>query len=194
MNQDAPARLRLFEPIAPTQAGTAGSVAEALANVTPGRPVVIEAVSGGSRIQAHKRDAEVRLFDATLADVTDQHPAIVDAVRTIDADTLIVDGTVRTDAASGEVNAVFSDALLIDGAPLLGRPLSDRIDLLGEVAPTKLMVQRTLTPFPAVAEAFAAHVREQGGCEVVVRDLDAPYTPGTPYIPDEGAAAWVVAL
>ena len=113
-------------------------------------------------------------------------------MRRIDAETLIVDGEALAldasgrprlfqDTASGAAGGLvpfFFDVLLIDGEPLLDLPLVDRIDRLGEVAPVELMVQRTITPFPQVAEAFTEHVLAQGQEGVVVKSLDAPYEAG----------------
>jgi DNA ligase-1 len=184
--------VRVFTPVQPMLAASAPSVAEALDKAGPGRPVAIEAKLDGIRIQAHKRGDEVRLYTRSLDEVTDRLPEVVEAVRRIDAETLIVDGEALAldasgrprlfqDTASGAAGGLvpfFFDVLLIDDEPLLDLPLVDRIDRLGEVAPVELMVQRTITPFPQVAEAFTEHVLAQGQEGVVVKSLDAPYEAG----------------
>ena len=162
----------IFTPVEPTPAVRVGSVAEALGLVGPGRPVALEAHLDGVPFQAHRSGDEVRIWLAALTEVTDELGEVVDAVRAIEADPLIVEG-VATGEAGSRV-PFFVDALLVDGTSLVGLPLVERIALLGECTPVQSMVQRTTTAFPAVAEAFAAHVREQGGTGVEVRDVAAP--------------------
>lgn len=189
----------VFTPVQPMLAASAPSVADAMGAAPHGRAVAVEAKLDGIRIQAHKRGDEVRLYTRSLDEVTNRFPSIVDAVRSIEADTLIVDGEAlaldesgrprlfqdTASGAAGELVPFFFDALLIDGEPLIDLPLIQRIERLGEVAPVKHMVQRTTTPFPAVAEAFAAHVLAQGHEGVVVKDLAAPYEAG------RRGSAWV---
>ena len=191
--------VRVFTPVQPMLAASAPSVAEALGKMDPGRPVALEAKLDGIRIQAHKRGEEVRLYTRSLDEVTARLPGVVEAVRAIEAETLIVDGEALAldedgrprlfqDSASGAAGPLlpfFFDALLIDEEPLIDLPLAERIERLGECAPVTSMVQRTITPFPAVAEAFATHVLDQGHEGVVVKDLSAPYAAG------RRGAAWL---
>ncbi len=192
-------QVTVFTPVLPMLAASAPSVAEALDKAAPGRPAAIEAKLDGIRIQAHKAGDEVRLYTRSLDDVTARLPEVVDAVRTIDADTLIADGEALAldadgrprlfqDTASGAAGGLtpyFFDALLLDGEPLLDLPLAERARRLAEVVPVRHMVQRTVTDQPAVAEAFATHVLAQGHEGVVVKDVDAPYEAG------RRGSAWV---
>ncbi len=195
----AASTVQVFTPVLPMLAASAPSVAEALGKAAPGRPVAIEAKLDGIRIQAHKRGDEVRLYTRSLDEVTERFPTVVEAVRAVDAETLIVDGEALAldgegrprlfqDTASGAAGALvpfFFDALLIDDEPLIDLPLAERVERLGERAPVASMVQRTVTNSPAVAEAFTQHVLEQGQEGVVVKDLAAPYDAG------RRGSAWV---
>ena len=56
-------------------------------------------------------------------------------------------------------------------------PGSSARPALAERVPVAQMNQATITDQPAIAEAFAAHVRAQGHPAVVVKALDSPYDP-----------------
>ncbi|MFP5416816.1 MAG: ATP-dependent DNA ligase [Actinomycetes bacterium] len=187
--------LTVFTPVLPMLAASAGSVAEALAK-TPGREVAIEAKLDGIRIQAHRHGDRVRLYTRSLDDVTERLPEVVEAVRRIDAATLVVDGEVLTIDAHGrprpfqetaartasvagaKVTPFFFDALLLDAEELLDRPLAERAAALAARVPAAHLVQRVVTADPAAAESFAAQVLAQGHEGVVVKDQDAPYDAG----------------
>ncbi|MBK8464090.1 MAG: hypothetical protein IPL36_14070 [Nigerium sp.] len=162
----------LFTPAPLMRAASAPTVRDAMSLVAPGRRVSIAVRPDGVRFQAHKRADEVRVFDAAGADVTDALPAVTEAMRSADADALVVDGfAVGPDAVPS-----FTDALLIDSL-VATRPLSERAAALAERVPVAQMNQATITDQPAIAEAFAAHVRAQGHPAVVVKALDSPYDP-----------------
>lgn len=164
--------MTLFTPTPMMRAEPAPSVRAAMGRVAPGRGVSIGVRPDGVRFQAHKRADEVRVFDATGVEVTDALPAVVEAVRTAHADTLVVDGfAVGPDAAPA-----FTDALVIDVLVAI-QPLSERTAALAERVPVAHMNQATVTDQPVIAEAFAAHVRAQGHPAVVVRALDSRYDP-----------------
>lgn len=164
--------LTLFTPVPFMVAAPAPSVREAIDRVAPDGPASIEARPAGVRFQAHKRGDEVRVF-AESGEVTDAMAAVVAAVQGADAEALIVEGV----AVGPDAAPFFTDALLID-APLLTRPLTERTSALAERMPVKQMNQATITGQPAIADAFAAHVREQGHPAVIVKALDSHYEPG----------------
>ncbi|MFT3876143.1 MAG: hypothetical protein QM708_06960 [Propioniciclava sp.] len=166
--------ITLFTPVPPMRAASVSSVREAMEQVAPGRPVSIEVLPDGVRIQAHKRGDEVRVFDASGTDVTDAMPAVVSAITSADAEALVVEGF----AVGENATPAFTDALLLD-APLLTRPLSERTSALAELMPVAQMNQATITDQPVIADAFASHVRAQGHPAVVVKSLDSRYQPGT---------------
>ena len=84
-------RLELFRPVQPMLAQTAADVAEALGRVgTAG----VEWKLDGARIQVHRDGDEVRAYTRSLADVTDRVPEVVEAVRRLPLDSIVLDGEV----------------------------------------------------------------------------------------------------
>ena len=152
----------------------AASVAEAMA-VARGRAVLVEALVAGTPVQAH-RDGEQ---DTLFGDVPDPD-AVVAAVRSIEA------GSVVVDAVAGADGVRFTDLLLLDGTPWVHRAASERFAELGEVSPVAHLVERTLAEVPAWAQAFADHARARGLAGVGVRLADAPRCVG------DAGAAWQV--
>ena len=144
-------------------AGTAASVAHAMARAA-GRPVLVEALLDGAAVQVHRDGERITIS----GDVPDPE-AVTDAVRSIEAASVVVDAVV--DAAGVR----FTDLLLLDGESWVARPTRERLTVLAERTPVAFMVERTLVEEPAWAEAFAAHVRERGLPGVVVRLADAAY-------------------
>ncbi|MFX8597237.1 DNA ligase, partial [Acinetobacter baumannii] len=71
-------------------AATAASVAEAVAEAEGA--VSVEYKLDGARIQVHRRGDDVHVYTRSLADVTHRVPELVEVVRALDADRLILDG------------------------------------------------------------------------------------------------------
>ena len=105
----------------------------------------------GARIQAHKQDATVRLYTRGMNEVTAAVPEIVELVRRLPAQTVILDGeAIAVDAAgrphpfqitmrrfgrrlevealrtSLPIRAYFFDCLRLDEASLADRPTRER--------------------------------------------------------------------
>lgn len=92
--------VQLFQPVQPMLAQPAEDVNEALVQLHS--DVSLEWKLDGARIQAHKRGNDVRVFSRNLRDVTAAVPEVVDAMRSLAAGELIVDGEVialRTDGS-----------------------------------------------------------------------------------------------
>jgi DNA ligase-1 len=89
---DSLARFQLepFKPASPMLAQTAADVAEALRELRG--EAAFEWKMDGARIQVHKVSDEVRIYTRSLNEVTGAVPEIVEAVRTLGAHTLILDG------------------------------------------------------------------------------------------------------
>lgn len=139
----------------------AASVAEAMARAD-GRPVLVEALVDGTPVQTHRDGDEVTLF----GEVADPD-AVVAAVRTLEAETVVVD------AVAGAGGVRFTDLLFLDGTPWVRRPAGERLAQLAEVAPVAHMVERMVAEVPEWAEAFVEHVRARGVRGVSVRLADA---------------------
>jgi DNA ligase-1 len=129
-------------------------------------------------------------------------PEVVEAVRTLAARELILDGEVIARRPDGvphpfqitmqrfgrklNVDALratlpltpfFFDALHVDGAPLIDEPQSRRFDLLKTVAPD-LVVPHVVGATPADADAFLQEALDAGHEGVMAKALDAPYAAG----------------
>ena len=81
--------IQLFRPIKPMLAQTAESVSEALEHLAT---AAFEFKLDGARVQAHKRGEDVRIFTRRLNDVTDAVPEIVEMLRALSAEEIILDG------------------------------------------------------------------------------------------------------
>ena len=81
--------IQLFRPIKPMLAQAAESVSEALERL---ETAAFEFKLDGARVQAHKRQEVVRIFTRRLNDVTNAVPEIVEMVRALPAEEMILDG------------------------------------------------------------------------------------------------------
>ncbi len=188
-------RLQVLRPVLPMLAGSASDVADALAQTGPAS---VEWKLDGARIQVHRSGDEVRIFTRNLNDITARLPHVVDLVRTMPVDDVVLDGeaigvsedarphrfqdTMRrfsADTLPSEraLRAWFFDVLRVDGTDLLDVPLRDRLDVLERVA------EGNRIPAVATADAaLAAGVLEEalaaGHEGVMVKSLAAPYDAG----------------
>ncbi|MBD3942470.1 ATP-dependent DNA ligase [Microbacterium sp. NEAU-LLC] len=192
--------LRVGRPVMPMLASTAGSIADALDGLAAGGDRVaasIEYKLDGARIQVHRDGDEVHVYTRSLAEITHRVPEIVDAVRELPAERVILDGETLTLDEDGaprpfqdtmarfgsetEAAAVlrpwFFDILHLDGDDLIDAPLSTRLDALARVAGEARM-PGIITDDPAVAEEFSREALAAGHEGVMVKTLDAPYAAG----------------
>jgi DNA ligase-1 len=192
--------LQVGRPLRPMLAASASSVASALERL----PVAAaEWKIDGIRIQVHRRGGEVSVFTRTLDDITARVPEVTDAVRALDAHSLVLDGEVVAlrgggrpqpfQVTAGRVGSqldvdrqraevpltpFFFDLLHLDGRDLIDAPASERNALMATVVPAELLVPRTVTGDVAAMEAFFSDAVARGHEGVVVKSLDAPYTAG----------------
>ncbi|MGH9008687.1 MAG: hypothetical protein ACRDYF_02440, partial [Acidimicrobiia bacterium] len=81
--------LEVLRPIGPMLASTAPDVAAAIKDL--GRASV-EWKLDGVRLQVHKRGDEVRIFTRNLNDITDRMPEVVEVIRGLPVDQVVLDG------------------------------------------------------------------------------------------------------
>lgn len=192
--------LEVLRPVRPMLAGSAPEVAAAM---LPGTEAIIERKIDGIRIQAHKLGAEVRLFTRSLEEITDRLPEVVELVRGLPGDRLVLDGetvAVRPDGrpepfqitgsrtassadpatlrATTPLATSFFDLLHIDGDDLLDRPLSERLGQLDALLPGSARMVRISTADPAVATDFFAAQVAAGHEGVLVKDPTSAYAAG----------------
>lgn len=192
--------LEVGRPLRPMLAGSAPDVAAAM---TAGTPMLLERKIDGIRLQAHKDGDEVRLFTRSLDEITERLPEVVELVRALPAERLVLDGetvAVRPDGrpepfqvtgsrtassadpatlrASTPLATSFFDLLHIDGEDLLDQPLIQRIERLDALVPPTARIERIHTGSPTTAiEFFAAQV-SAGHEGVIVKDPTSAYAAG----------------
>jgi DNA ligase-1 len=199
--------LQPFRPIQPMLADSAGDVDDALAVLGEAS---LEYKLDGARIQVHKVDDEVRVYSRTLRDVTPAVPEVAAAVRAMPARSLVLDGEAIALKSDGRphpfqvtmrrfgrrldvdrlrrelpITPFFFDALYVEGDPLIDEPLTRRIGVLGEQAPTANLVPRLFTASPAQAAAFVAQALAAGHEGVMAK------APGAGYAAGRRGAAWL---
>lgn len=186
--------LQVGRPVLPMLAATAATPSAAL-EVT-GRASV-EYKLDGARIQVHRHGDEVGVYTRSLADITHRVPEIVEIVRSLPAEDLILDGeTLSLDEDGGprpfqetmsrfgaEVSRElvlrpwFFDVLHVDGRDLIDEPLSVRLAELERVAGDWRM-PGIVTDDAEAAERLSREALAAGHEGVVVKAIDAPYAAG----------------
>ena len=196
----AGAAIRLFRPLQPMLAQAAESTADALERL---ERAAFDYKLDGARVQVHKSGDDVRVYSRRMNEVTEAVPEIVELVRSLPANELVLDGeaivlgadgrpepfqtTMRrfgrrldVDALRAELplSTMFFDVLHIDGAPLLLTPAHERFTALSELVPDAARVPRLVTSAPDEAAAFLRRARAAGHEGVVAKALDAGYDAG----------------
>jgi DNA ligase-1 len=182
----------IFRPILPMLASTAATMAEA---VTSFERSSVEWKLDGIRIQIHRRGDEVRIYTRNLNDITPTLPGIVEAVRQLPVDQVVLDGEalwmrdgspaafqetvslIDSDAPPQDIVTFLFDVLHIDGEDLLDAPLSQRAARLEAIA-APLTIPRVLTSDPNEGERVLEASLRAGHEGAVVKDAASPYAAG----------------
>lgn len=191
----------LHRPVQPMLAQPAEDIAAALSQLGT---AAFEWKVDGARVQVHKAGEAIHVYTRNLNDVTASVPEIVEALRGLPAQELILDGEAVALAAGGApqpfqvtmrrfgrkldvermraelpLAVYFFDCLHRDGTPLIDRPAHERFDALAEALPAPLVVPRLITADVAAAEDFYADALARGHEGVMAKALDAPYEAGS---------------
>jgi DNA ligase-1 len=194
-------QLQMFVPVAPMLAQTAASVSDALREL--GGEAAFEWKMDGARIQVHKAGGEIRIYTRGLNDVSAAVPEIVEAVRTLQVERVILDGeaivfdetgrprpfqvTMRRFGRRLDVNrlraelpigAFFFDCLSIGAESLVGQPTRERYRALTEAVPPALCMPRLVTASEEEAQAFYDAALQAGHEGVMAKSLEAAYEAG----------------
>ena len=174
--------------VQPMLAATAASVGDALA-VTG--PASVEWKLDGARVQVHRAGDDIRVFTRTLHEVGARLPEIVEAVRALPVDDVVLDGESLGLDADGNplkfqdtmsvgttLQPFFFDVLHAGGESLIDRPLHERKAILAELLPATLRLPTLDTADAEEAEVFAAASIAAGHEGVMVKALDSPYQAG----------------
>jgi DNA ligase 1 len=199
--------IALFQPLAPMLAQPADDIEDALARIPAAS---LEWKLDGARVQVHKSGEEVRIYSRTGNDVTPAAPEIVETVRGLRAEALILDGeaiALKPDGTpypfqdtmrrfgraldiermreSMPLSVFFFDCLHRDGEDLVGRTASERFDAMTDIVPAPMRIPRLVTDDVAAAQAFYDDTVQRSHEGVMVKAVDAPYEPGS------RSAAWL---
>jgi DNA ligase-1 len=187
--------LEVLRPIGPMLASTAANVADAIAGLGLSS---VEWKLDGVRLQVHKRGDDVRIFTRNLNDITDRMPEVVEVIRGIPVDQVVLDGEGltltedlrprpfqdvmsrvgrRTGQPTAQIGAHFFDCLHLDGEDLLDRPLLERLAALERVA-GPWRIPGEVTDDPAAAEEVLRASLAAGHEGVVVKGATSPYEAG----------------
>ena len=184
--------LEIFRPILPMLASTAGSAAEAVAGFDRSS---VEWKLDGIRIQIHRRERVVRVYTRGLNDITDALPGVVEAVRALPVNDVVLDGEalwIRDDgpAAFQEtisqidagappegITTFLFDVLHLDGDDLLDTPLEERAARLEALAPD-LKIPAVFTSDPEEGARMLEESLAAGHEGIVVKDAASPYVAG----------------
>jgi DNA ligase-1 len=194
--------MSLFTPLKPMLASMAESVAEVIE--AHGGESAFEFKLDGARIQIHRRGDEVRIFSRRLSDVTESLPDIVALYREkVGSEDAVLEGEVVAVGEGGkplpfqdlmrrfrrvhDVEAMVEkiplrlqlfDVIYMDGVLLIDEPYSRRRELLEEVCPPELLVQRVVTGDLDRVERFLREAVEAGHEGLMAKRLDSVYSPG----------------
>jgi len=186
--------LAVGRPVMPMLASTATTPTAAL-EIT-GRASV-EYKLDGARIQVHRHGDEVGVYTRSLADVTHRVPELVEIVRSLPAERIILDGeTLALDedgaprpfqetmsrfgadvAREVALRPWFFDILHVDGRDLIDEPLSVRLTELERVA-GEWRMPGVVTDDADAAESLSREALAAGHEGVLVKALESTYTAG----------------
>jgi DNA ligase-1 len=191
--------VRLFQPVKPMLADSAGSAGEAIERLGE---AAFEYKMDGARIQIHKAGRDIAIYSRNLRDVTAAAPEVVEMARDLPAHELILDGEVialRPDGAPHPfqitmrrfgrrldvdrlrhelpLSAFLFDCLFAGGESLLDEPQRRRFDLVSSLAP-RLAIPNTIAGDAAAAEAFLSQSLARGHEGVMAKARDAGYAAG----------------
>ena len=193
--------LRPATPVQPMLASPAADVADALGEIGAAS---VEWKLDGARIQAHRAGGDVRIFTRNLNDVTERLGGVVDVVRSLPGDDLVLDGEVlgvgddgaprrfqdtmgdfgadavdddRGAARGARLQAFFFDVLHVGGA-VVDEPLAVRRELLAATVPAASRLPSIVTADADEAAAFLDLAIAEGHEGVMVKDLDSTYDAG----------------
>jgi len=188
-------RLRVGVAIQPMLAATATDVADALG--TTGHASV-EWKLDGVRIQAHRAGDTVHLYTRNLNDVTDRMPSVVEELRALAIDSVVLDGEVigvtedglpeafqdsastfgrRRSPGPATLDASWFDILHVDGRDLIDDSLETRLAAMDAI-PGLRRIPSVRTDDAAVAQRLLDDALATGHEGAMVKSLASPYAAG----------------
>lgn len=194
-------QLQTLSPLAPMLAQTAADTDEALQELQG--EVAFEWKMDGARIQAHKSGEVIRIFTRGLNDVSGAIPEIVEALRSLAATDVVLDGEAIVLGANDRpvpfqvtmrrfgrklnveeirtklpIRAYYFDCLRLDGQTLTDRPARERFAAMARVVPQGSVMPRLVTVEKEAARKFYDAALAAGHEGVMAKALDSPYEAG----------------
>ncbi|HKY16381.1 MAG TPA: ATP-dependent DNA ligase [Microthrixaceae bacterium] len=192
--------LEVGTAVQPMLASTATDVAEAIAATGDSS---VEWKLDGARVQAHRRGDEVRLFTRNLNDVTERLPALVEDLRRLDVESIILDGEAlgvgddglpvafqdsmsdfgrssvgrSSGVAPRTLSALWFDVLHLDGVDLIDEPLAARRRVMESIAGLD-RIPSIETSDPDAAQRVLDESLATGHEGVMVKALGSTYAAG----------------
>jgi DNA ligase-1 len=193
-------QLSLFQPIQPMLAEPAQSIELALTQLVD---PVFELKMDGARVQVHKQGDQVRVYSRALNEVTGSVPELLEQVRRLPSDELVLDGevivlredgtplpfqeTMRRFGRRLEVEALrselplssfFFDCLHVTGETLLDAPLRERQARLAALVPASARMAQLQSRDAAAIQAFYEAALDAGHEGMMAKELSSPYAAG----------------
>ncbi len=190
----------VMRPLQPMLAQTAESVVDGFARLDA---PIAELKLDGARVQVHKSGSDVAVFTRKLNDVSAAVPEIIDEVRALEADTLILDGetialkpdgtpypfqtTMRRFGRKLDVDKLtqtlplstfYFDCLELNGTSLIDLPQSSRWQALCDVVPAPQRIPRLRDGDVAAVSAFLTDALARGHEGIIFKSPTAPYEAG----------------
>jgi DNA ligase-1 len=192
--------VQLFRPVQPMLAQTAEDVSEALEELGE---AALEFKMDGARIQVHRSGDDVAVYTRSLNDVTAAVPEVVEAVRALPVDNIILDGeaislqpdgrpqpfqiTMRRFGRKLDVERArkelpmtpfWFDLLYLNGGSLLDAPQRERFRSLVELSPPGFVIPHAVASDAEHAREFLAQSLHRGHEGIMAKALDAGYAAG----------------
>jgi DNA ligase-1 len=185
--------LQLGRPLRPMLASPAENLAEAL----DGGACIVEHKLDGARIQVHKDGDDVHVYTRTLREITASVPELVELVRGLPCQQVVLDGETLALADDGRprpfqetmsrfgatserellLHPYFFDCMHLDGVDLIDVPLRERNTALHK-AVGDLVIPGAVEPSQEEADEVLAEALRRGHEGVVVKALDSTYQAG----------------
>ncbi len=193
----------VMKPIRPALAERLGSSKEILERLGK---CAIDQKLDGFRAQVHKKGSEVRVFSRNLEDITHFMPEIVNEVKKIDCQDLIIDGEALTYDENTNVLYPFQitiqrkrkhnvekisqelplrlfvfDVILFNKKSMINEPYIKRRELLDKLFSNTKTISKTkmiITDDEKEIDRFFDSTIEEGLEGIVAKRLDSPYSAG----------------
>lgn len=194
-------RVEHFVPLRPMLAQPTDDVQTAIEVLGE---ALFETKLDGARVQAHKRADRVRVYSRALNDVTHSVPEVVEAVQSLPAMSVILDGEVIALHSDGRphpfqttmrrfgrrrdveaqreslpLSVYFFDLLEQNGESLIDLPLDQRRKRLETLVPSALLPARAVTGDVETAEALWSTSLEQGHEGLMAKSTSSIYEAGS---------------